>query len=131
MKSEEFGMVTETARGLLASMLNKPLYVALRRPGDLSRLDELLEAHLRWAVAAEGRGELFASGPFVEDGAKPGTQGGLTIVRAASEEEARNIVAKDPFVEHGVVVIELRRWMMMEGSFTLNLRYSDQSSRVY
>ena len=120
-----------TARSLLAAMLNKPLYVALRRPGDASRRDELLEAHLHWAIGAEARGELFGSGPFVDDAAKPGASGGLTIVRASSVDDARALLNNDPFVAHGVVLIEVHRWLLMEGSFTLNVRCSDQSGRVY
>lgn len=124
-------MVSDAARRLLQSMLNKPLYVALRTPLDTTRMSELLEAHLQWAIAAEQRGELFASGPFVADGAAPGSLGGLSIVRASSDEEARSILARDPFVEHGVIAIDLRRWLLMEGGFTVNVRFSNQSGRLY
>lgn len=123
-------MPTEAAQQLLQSMLNKPLYVALRTPRDTTRMGELLEPHLRWAIAAERRGELFASGPFVADGVPPGMLGGMSIVRAASEEEARAILAGDPFVANGVVSIEMRRWMLMEGGFSVTVRLSDQSSRL-
>ena len=123
-------MPTEAAQLLLRSMLNKPLYVAFRTPRDTSRMDELLEPHLRWAVAAEGRGELFASGPFTADGVAPGMSGGMSIVRAGSEQEARTILAADPFVASGVFSVELRRWMLMEGGFTVTMRLSDQSSRL-
>ena len=41
---------------LLAAMLNKPLYVALREPRDLRRIQEFLPAHLEWAIQAERRG---------------------------------------------------------------------------
>ena len=123
-------MVFEAAHELLRSMLNKPLYVALRTPLDTARMGELLMDHLHWAIAAERRGELFASGPFVAEGAEPGNLGGLSIMRAGSLDEARAILAKDPFVEHGAVSIELRRWLLMEGGVTVTVRFSDQSSRV-
>jgi len=124
-------MASDAARQLLQSMLNKPLYVALRTPLDTARMNELLEAHLLWAIAAERRGDLFASGPFVADGAAPGSLGGLSIVRASSEEEALSILAGDPFIVHGVITIELRRWLLMEGGITVNVRFSNQSSRLY
>jgi uncharacterized protein YciI len=123
--------MSDAARQLLQSMLNKPLYVALRTPVDTTRMGELLEAHLQWAIGAEQRGELFASGPFTADDAAPGSLGGLSIVRAASTEEARSILAADPFVQHGVIAVELRRWLLMEGGFTVNVRFSDGSSRLY
>lgn len=123
-------MLTEAAQLLLRSMLNKPLYVALRTAKDLARMEQLMEPHLQWAIAAEQRGELFASGPFVADGVPAGALGGMSIVRAASEDEARSIIARDPFVAEGAVSIELRRWMLMEGGFTVTVRLSDQSSRL-
>lgn len=124
-------MTSPAAQQLLGSMLNKPLYVVLRTPRDTTRMGELLEPHLRWAVAAERRGELFASGPFVVEGGTPGALGGMTIVRAASEDEARAILAGDPFVAEGVFAIEVRRWLLMEGGFTVNVRLSDQSIRFF
>jgi uncharacterized protein len=123
-------VASEAAQLLLRSMLNKPLYVALRTPRDTSRMEELLEPHLRWAIAAERRGELFASGPFVAEGVSPGMLGGMSIVRAGSEQEARAILAADPFVAAGVFSLELRRWLLMEGGFTLTVRLSDQRSQL-
>jgi uncharacterized protein YciI len=119
--------INDNARGLLAKMLQKPLYVALRTPGDLSRFSEVLEAHLQWAVAAEQRGELFASGPFVEEGGVPGALGGMSIVRAASMEEAQQILARDPFIRERVYTPSIRKWLLMEGGVTVTLRFSDQS----
>ncbi|UUX95348.1 YciI family protein [Aquabacterium sp. J223] len=120
----------QTAEQLLAAMLNKPFYVAIRHPLDLTRMGELLEAHLRWAIAAEKRGELFASGPFVADGVPPGQVGGMTILRAGSLTEAKDILAQDPFIREGVFSVELRAWRLMEGEFTVNVRFSDQRSRL-
>lgn len=119
--------ITDNARALLANMLQKPLYVALRTPRDLSRFGELLEAHLQWAIAAEQRGELFASGPFVEEGGVPGALGGMSIVRAASMEEAAHILARDPFIREQVYTPSIRKWLLMEGGVTVTLRFSDQS----
>lgn len=119
--------INDNARGLLAQMLQKPLYVALRLPNDLSRFSEVLEAHLQWAIAAEKRGELFASGPFVDEGGVPGALGGMSIVRAASMEEAQQILSRDPFIREGVYVPSIRKWLLMEGGVTVTLRFSDQS----
>src|SRR5689334_18441880 len=115
---------------LLKAMLNKPLYVGIRRPHDLTRVSELLEQHLRWVIAAEKRGEIFASGPFVAEGAAPGALGGLSVLRAASAEEAREILAGDPFIREGVFTVEVKKWLVMEGGLTLTVRFSDQSSRL-
>ena len=47
--------ITPEAQALMAGMLQKPLFVALRTPADLSRASELLESHLLWAQGAERR----------------------------------------------------------------------------
>lgn len=114
----------------LKAMLNKTLYVVLRQPKDLTRLEELLPAHLEWAVLAEARGELFASGPFIVHGLQPGTAGGMSILRATTEEEAHRLLSADPFVREGVFGVEVKKWLLMEGSMTFNVRFSDQSVRV-
>jgi len=119
-----------SAHELLRAMLNKPLYVALRKPGELARMPELLEAHLHWMIAAERRGELFASGPFTDDESAPGSLGGLSIVRAASASHAKDILSCDPFVKEGVVTIDIKKWLLMEGGFSVSVRLSDQTARL-
>ncbi len=123
-------MTSPTTEELLSSMLNKPLYVALRHPGNVNRVAELLDAHLKWMVAAERRGELFASGPFVAEGAAPGSLGGMSIVRASSVDHARELLSHDPFVREGVVILDVRKWMVMEGGVTVTLRFSDRTGRL-
>jgi len=118
----------QSAHELLRAMLNKPLYVALRKPANLARMAESLEAHLRWMIAAERRGELFASGPFTDDKSAPGSLGGLSIVRAASTSHAKDILSCDPFVKEGVVTIDVKKWLLMEGGFSVTVRLSDQSA---
>jgi len=119
-----------TAQQMLAAMLNKPLYVALRQPANLARMGELLQSHLEWAIAAERRGVLFASGPFVAEGAAPGSTGGMSILRAGSVEEALSLLAEDPFINEGVFTVEVRKWLLMEGGVTLTVRFSDQTGRL-
>lgn len=123
-------MHAPSAQELLAGMLNKTLFVALREPKDLRHLDAHLTAHLEWAMQAEKRGELFASGPFVAEGLPPGAAGGMTIVRASTHEEAHAILAQDPFVMHGLVNVTIRKWVVMECGFTVTVRFSDQSVKL-
>ncbi len=115
---------------VLQRMLNKPLYVALRRARDLKRLAEVLPRHLEWVVGAERRGEIFLSGPFT-GGSQPGAQGGMTILRATSSEAASAIINDDPFIAEGVFDAEVKPWLLMEGSLAFNLTLSDQKTSVY
>lgn len=120
-----------SVQALLAGMLNKPMFVAIRTPRDLSRLSEVLEAHLLWAIGAQKRGELFVSGPFVADGVKPGELGGMSILRAANEEEAQQLIQRDPFIAEGVFEARITKWLLMEGGVTLNVTFSDQHFSLF
>jgi len=115
------------AQALMQGMLKKPLYVVLRTPVDLSRINELLPAHLEWAVQCEKRGELFASGPFVQEGGAPGTGGGMSIFRADYVAEVERILSGDPFIQQGVYAADIKKWLLMEGGVTVTFRFSDQS----
>ncbi|NBB61791.1 hypothetical protein GVN18_21170 [Pseudomonas sp. ODNR1LW] len=121
---------TTPEQALLAGMLNKPLFVAFRTPKDLPRMSELLGAHLQWAIAAQNRGELFASGPFVSEQYAPGQLGGMTILRAADQAEAERLVQADPFIANGVFGAEVRKWMLMEGGITLHMTFSDKRASL-
>nr|WP_315594174.1 YciI family protein [uncultured Cupriavidus sp.] len=118
------------ASQMMAKMLRKRLFVAIRSPVDAEKGGEILASHLQWAIDAERRGELFMSGPFL-GGAAPGELGGMTLIRAGTEEEARTIMNSDPFIIDGVFTFELREWMVMEGSISINVNFSDKSVKVF
>jgi uncharacterized protein YciI len=69
---------------------------------------------------------LFASGPLTGAAGTPAGDG-LTILRAASTDEARRIAATDPFVVNGLRTFDVREWTVMEGSLGLKVNFSDQS----
>jgi len=120
-------MMPQEAKELMAPMLKKELFVVLRKPADLSRFNEFLAEHLRWAIKAEQRGELFASGPFLDEDAEPGEAGGMSIFRGASKREVRQLLADDPFIKNGVYTADVKKWLLMEGGLTVTLRFSDKS----
>jgi len=119
-----------TEKDLLAGMLNKPLFVAFRSPRNLTRMSELLGAHLQWAIGAQNRGELFASGPFVSDQYSPGQLGGMSILRASDQEEAERLIQADPFIANGIFGVEVRKWMLMEGGLTVHVTFSDKRASL-
>jgi uncharacterized protein YciI len=110
---------------LTGGMLRKKLYVVLSR-GSGRDLRPLLSDHLRYMIALEKEGKLFASGPF--DNAKTGD--GMTILRVDTAEEARAIAQRDPFVLNNIRTFEIREWTLMEGSFGLTVNFSDRSVTV-
>ncbi len=91
---EEIGQLVEP-------MLKRRMFVALSEPvGPPEAELPLLPEHLRHLISLEQQGVLFAGGPFLENG-QPG-QRALYIIRAASEDEARTIVAGEPFHARGM-----------------------------
>lgn len=87
----------------------RQLYLFLYRPGPAWRADRPMhQQDLRDHVAYHGRllreGRSAAAGPYI------GEHGGVAIVRAASLEEARAMLAADPAIQNGVFAAELRQW---------------------
>ena len=120
-------MTQERIRELTKGMLRKKLYVILSKGGAApEQLAEHLPRHLEYMIGLEKTGVLFASGPLAEaDGQMRGD--GLTVVRAANAQAAREIAEADPFVVHGLRSFGLREWTVMEGSLGIKLHFSDQS----
>jgi uncharacterized protein YciI len=110
---------------LTKGMLRRKLYAVFSSGKGLD-LRPYLAAHLEYMIVLERQGKLFASGPFGN-----GTSGdGLTVLRAADEAEAREIMAKDPFIIHGVRTFTIKEWTLMEGSVGLTVNFSDQSVTI-
>ena len=108
-------------------MLRKKLFVALRKVEAGEKIQQYLEAHLEWMIAAEKRGHIFASGPIVNDDGGPHSLGGLTLVRAESLSEAHDIIGQDPFIKQDVFSADLYEWQVMEGKITIELNFHDRS----
>lgn len=120
----------ERIRRLTQEMLRKKLYVVLSKGGATpERLGAVLPEHLEFMIGLEKRGLLFASGPLTTAPGQP-VGDGLTVLRASSMDEARDIAAGDPFVTSGIRTFEVREWTVMEGSLGLRVNFSDQSVDV-
>jgi uncharacterized protein YciI len=110
---------------LTKGMLRLKLFVIFSFGKGLD-LKPYLADHLSYMIALEREGRLFASGPFGD-----GTKGdGMTIVRAADEEEARAIALRDPFVVNGIRTFTIQRWTVMEGSLSVTVNFSDRSAQI-
>ena len=94
------------------------------------KLIPLLPAHLEYLIGLEKRGLLFASGPLTEVGAGPLGGGGLTVLRVASADEAREIAEAEPLAKNGLRTFEIKEWTILEGTLGLRVNLSDQSVEV-
>jgi uncharacterized protein len=115
---------------LTQKMLCKKLYVLLSKPlVGPEKFKPLLPDHLEYMIGLEKDGLVFASGPLTE-GEGPPTGEGLTILRAASAQEARAIAEADPFVTNRLRTFEIKQWTIMEGTLGLRVNLSDQTIEV-
>jgi uncharacterized protein YciI len=65
----------------------------------------------RWDEHAEFIDALIENGTFVMGGPFADNSGSMSLLEGVSVDEARQIIAQDPFVENGVFVLdELREW---------------------
>lgn len=117
----------ERIRQLTQGMLRKKLYVILSKGGATpDQIGAVLPDHLEYMIGLEKKGVLVASGPLTADPSKPAGDG-LTILRAASVDDARAIASTDPFVANRLRTFEVREWTVMEGSLTVKVNFSDQT----
>jgi uncharacterized protein YciI len=117
-------------RELTQRMLRKKLYVVLSKgAASAEQIGAVLPQHLEYMIGLEKSGVLFASGPLTAAQGQPAGDG-LTILRAASAEEAREIASADPFVASNLRTFEVREWTVMEGSLGLTIHFSDQSLEI-
>jgi uncharacterized protein YciI len=124
------GSGEERIRQLTQRMLRKKLFVILSKgAATVEQIGAVLPQHLEFMIGLERQGVLFASGPLTTAAGAP-MGDGLTILRAASAEDARAIASADPFVLNKLRSFEVREWTLMEGSFGVTVNFSDQSLNI-
>jgi len=122
-------MNTPKPEDLYAKMLRRNLYVVTSTPARGPGMQEVLPAHLDYQINLERDGILFGAGPLFEEGATA-PYGGMIIVRAEDEAEARAHADADPFHAAGLRQYTLTRWMLNEGAMTITVRFSDQTAVI-
>jgi uncharacterized protein len=98
---------------LLAGAVGQTLFMCVATPVDIESRwpppPELGLEHLELMKRLEAEGRVFACGPLLaEDGGR--TADGLIILRVPDIEEARELMAGDPFVREGYRSVEIRPW---------------------
>lgn len=76
---------------------------------DRSIYEPHLPAHRAYLEQLDAAGTLVLSGPFAD------RRGGMVLIRAASEADARAVADADPLVVAGVDTYELRQWRITGG----------------
>ena len=115
------------ARGALAL----ELYVAHSTPAKAPEdVKASLPDHLAYQAGLERAGKLAFAGPMSDETGDHMEGVGLIIYRAASLEEARALADADPMHLSGARSYVMRRWMINEGSLTLQVGLSTGSNAL-
>lgn len=109
-------------QALVARMWGKKLWVVLSK-GSGEEIAPHLAEHLDYLIALEAEGKIFASGPMNV----PGSGDGMTVLKVATEEEARAIAEADPLVKKAGRRFTLHPWTVNEGQLTLTISLSQMS----
>lgn len=109
------------ARGSLALEMFVVESTPAKTPEDVK---ENLPAHLAYQQEQEKAGTLAFAGPLSDATGELMQGTGLIVYRAASMEAARQIADADPMHSSGARTYVLRKWLINEGSFSLNVGLS-------
>ncbi|MFT4728103.1 MAG: hypothetical protein ACI9UN_002609 [Granulosicoccus sp.] len=113
-----------TERGSLAY----ELFVALSSPAlSVDEVKKQLPAHLEYQATLEQSGALAFAGPLSDHTGEQMEGMGMIVYRAESMELAKTLADADPMHSSGARSYTLRRWMINEGSFQLDVKLSAQT----
>ena len=110
-------------RGSLAYELFVALSTPVLAPDEVKKQ---LPAHLHYQASLEQSGRLAFAGPLSDLSGEQMEGMGMIVYRAESLEAAKSIADADPMHSSGARTYTLRRWMINEGSFQLDVKLSAQ-----
>ena len=113
--------VAAKERGSLALEFYVVESTPLKSPADVK---SVLASHLKYQQSLELSGALAFAGPLSDVTGELMQGTGLIIYRANSMEEAKKIADADPMHESGVRGYSLRKWLINEGTISLNVGLS-------
>lgn len=114
-------------RGSLALELFAVVSTPAKSPEELKAQ---LPAHLAYQSEQEQRGRLVMAGPLSDLSGELMEGVGMIIYRAESLEAARALTEQDPMHLTGTREFTIRRWLVNEGSFQLDIKLSAQSVKL-
>lgn len=104
------------------------LYVVLSEPAaPPEQMKEQLPGHLAYQAEQEKLGNLVMAGPMSDPTGELMEGVGMIIYRASTLEAARQLAENDPMHSTGTRTFVIRRWLVNEGSLTINVKLSAQS----
>jgi len=120
---EEYKSIAQE-RGSLAH----ELYVVFSEPAvPPEQMKQQLPDHLAYQAEQEKLGTLVMAGPMSDPSGELMEGVGMIIYRAESLEAARKITENDPMHSSESRTFSIRRWLVNEGSLTVNVKLSAQT----
>ena len=113
-----------TERGALALELYVVESTPAKAPEDVQAT---LPDHLAYQREQEIAGNLAFAGPLSDMTGELMQGTGLIVYRAESLEAARTLAENDPMHKTGARSFTIRRWLINEGSFSVNVGLSTKS----
>ena len=114
-------------RGSLALELYVVVSTPEKPPEDVKAV---LPDHLAYQGEQEKLGNLALAGPLSDPSGEQMQGTGMIIYRAESLDAAKAIADADPMHQSGTREYTIRRWLVNEGSFQLDIKLSAQSVRI-
>ena len=81
-------------------------FLILRRGPNWSRVGEFVPAHLEFIKKLRASGKIAASGPIEGES----EVAAIFVFQRMPDDEARRLMADEPFVKNGVLTVEPHRW---------------------
>lgn len=106
------------------------MYAIISTPVAPEQLQDNLPAHLAYQAEQEQKGLLAMAGPLSDLTGELMEGVGLIIYRAESLEAAIALADADPMHKSGTREYTIRRWLVNEGSFQLDIKLSAQSVKI-
>ena len=106
------------------------MFAIVSTPVKPENLQANLPAHLEYQGQMELQGNLVMAGPLSDPTGEVMEGVGMIIYRAESLEAAKTLADADPMHSTGTRDYTIRRWLVNEGSFQLDIKLSAQSLRM-
>ena len=111
-------------RGSLAYEVFVAQSTPVKSPEDLKAV---LPDHLAYLGSLEANGSLMFAGPLSDETGTQMQGMGMLVFRASSFEAAHDLAKADPMHSTGARSYTLRKWMINEGSFSVNVALNGQT----
>lgn len=107
------------------------LFVVVTTPvSSQDKVKAVLPEHLAYQAEQEAAGNLVFAGPMSDLTGNEMQGEGMIVYRAETLEAARSLADADPMHAQGVREYVIRKWLVNEGSLTLDIKLSAQSVKL-